>query len=70
MQGLLKLSSLIDGINEGIGKAATWLVLVVVVISAGNAIIALQRQLEFQRAAGNPVVPVLGDLPASARPMC
>jgi TRAP-type mannitol/chloroaromatic compound transport system permease small subunit len=38
MQGLLKLSSLIDGVNQGIGKAATWLVLVVVVISAGNAV--------------------------------
>jgi TRAP-type mannitol/chloroaromatic compound transport system permease small subunit len=38
MQGLLKLSSLIDSINQGIGKAATWLVLVVVVISAGNAV--------------------------------
>ncbi len=38
MQGLLKLSRLIDGVNQGIGKAATWLVLVVVVISAGNAV--------------------------------
>ena len=38
MQGLLKLSSLIDSINQGIGKAATWLVLLVVVISAGNAV--------------------------------
>jgi TRAP-type mannitol/chloroaromatic compound transport system permease small subunit len=38
MQGLLKLSSLIDGVNQGIGKAATWLVLLVVVISAGNAV--------------------------------
>jgi TRAP-type mannitol/chloroaromatic compound transport system permease small subunit len=37
MQGLLKLSGLIDGINHAIGKAATWLILVVVVISAGNA---------------------------------
>jgi TRAP-type mannitol/chloroaromatic compound transport system permease small subunit len=38
MQPLLKLAGLIDGINEGIGRAATWLVLVVVVISAGNAV--------------------------------
>lgn len=38
MQALLKLSGLIDDINERIGKAATWLVLVVVVISAGNAV--------------------------------
>ncbi|MDK9723477.1 MAG: TRAP transporter small permease subunit [Sterolibacteriaceae bacterium MAG5] len=38
MQGLLKLSGLIDDINERIGKAATWLILIVVVISAGNAV--------------------------------
>ncbi|NJD24933.1 MAG: TRAP transporter small permease subunit [Betaproteobacteria bacterium] len=34
---LLKLSQLIDWINERIGKAAFWLVLVMTVISAGNA---------------------------------
>lgn len=38
MQPLLKLSGLIDTVNERIGKASTWLVLVVVVISAGNAV--------------------------------
>lgn len=38
MQGLLKLSRGIDAVNAGIGKAATWLILVVVVISAGNAV--------------------------------
>lgn len=38
MQGLLKLSGLIDGLNERIGKLATWLVLIVVAISAGNAV--------------------------------
>ncbi len=38
MQALLKLSGLIDEINQRIGKAATWLVLVVVAISAGNAV--------------------------------
>lgn len=38
MQALLKLSGLIDHINESIGRATTWLVLVVVVISAGNAV--------------------------------
>jgi TRAP-type mannitol/chloroaromatic compound transport system permease small subunit len=38
MQGLLKLSGLIDGLNERIGKLATWLILVVVLISAGNAL--------------------------------
>jgi TRAP-type mannitol/chloroaromatic compound transport system permease small subunit len=38
MNGLLKLSGAIDGINLRIGKATTWLVLLVVVISAGNAV--------------------------------
>jgi TRAP-type mannitol/chloroaromatic compound transport system permease small subunit len=38
MQGLLKLSRGIDALNTGVGKAATWLILVVVVISAGNAV--------------------------------
>jgi TRAP-type mannitol/chloroaromatic compound transport system permease small subunit len=34
---LLKLSQLIDALNERIGKAAFWLVLVMTIISAGNA---------------------------------
>ncbi len=34
---LLKLSRLIDWINERVGKAAFWLVLVTTLISAGNA---------------------------------
>lgn len=38
MEALLKLARGIDAISEGVGKAATWLVLVVVLISAGNAI--------------------------------
>lgn len=38
MQPLLKLSSFIDGVNERLGKATTWLVLIVVLISAGNAV--------------------------------
>lgn len=38
MQALLKLSGLIDGVNERLGKATTWLVLIVVLISAGNAV--------------------------------
>jgi TRAP-type mannitol/chloroaromatic compound transport system permease small subunit len=38
MNGLLGLSRFIDDVNERIGKAATWLILVVVVISAGNAV--------------------------------
>ena len=39
MQGLLKLSGVIDRMNHGIGKAMTWLVLIVVVVSAGNAVV-------------------------------
>jgi TRAP-type mannitol/chloroaromatic compound transport system permease small subunit len=38
MNALLKFSALIDNINEHVGKASTWLVLLVVVISAGNAV--------------------------------
>lgn len=38
MQALLKLSKIIDTLNEGVGRAAIWLVLVVVAISAGNAV--------------------------------
>ena len=37
MAALLKLSNLIDSINEWIGKLTMWLVLGAVVISAGNA---------------------------------
>lgn len=38
MNALLKLSRLIDGMTERIGKAAIWLVLIVVLVSAGNAV--------------------------------
>ena len=38
MNALLKLSRLIDALTERIGKLSIWLVLVVVLISAGNAI--------------------------------
>ena len=38
MNALLKLSRLIDTLTEFIGKSAIWLVLVVVLISAGNAL--------------------------------
>ncbi len=38
MNALLKLSGLIDRVNEAIGKVVMWLVLAAVVISAGNAI--------------------------------
>lgn len=39
MVALLKLSRLIDSINEWIGKFIMWLVLAAVLISAGNAIV-------------------------------
>ncbi len=38
MKALLALSRAIDGVNEAIGRAAAWLVLVATLISAGNAI--------------------------------
>lgn len=38
MNALLKLSRHIDALNERIGKATLWLVLIVVLISAGNAV--------------------------------
>ena len=37
MNSLLKLSHLIDALTERIGKAALWLVLVVVLVSTANA---------------------------------
>jgi TRAP-type mannitol/chloroaromatic compound transport system permease small subunit len=36
---LLRISALIDALNERVGKAVYWLVLVAVLVSAGNAII-------------------------------
>lgn len=39
MQGLLKLSALIDTSNRYLGRFLTWLILVSVAISAGNAIV-------------------------------
>lgn len=36
---LLKLSQLIDGLNARVGKGAFWLVLIMTVISAGNAVV-------------------------------
>ncbi len=38
MGGLLAVTRVIDGLNERIGKAVAWLVLVAVLISAGNAV--------------------------------
>jgi TRAP-type mannitol/chloroaromatic compound transport system permease small subunit len=39
MQALLGLSRLIDRVNELIGKAMAWLILLAILISAGNAVI-------------------------------
>ncbi|MBP2238373.1 TRAP-type mannitol/chloroaromatic compound transport system permease small subunit [Sinorhizobium kostiense] len=39
MQPLLGLSRLVDAITERIGKAVSWLILVAVLVSAGNAVI-------------------------------
>ena len=39
MSSLLKLSSGIDRLNKGVGKFTTWLILIVTLISAGNAIV-------------------------------
>ncbi len=38
MNALLKLSRQIDALTERIGKSAIWLVLIVVLVSAGNAV--------------------------------
>jgi TRAP-type mannitol/chloroaromatic compound transport system permease small subunit len=38
MNFLLQFSRLIDGISEAVGRATIWLVLVVVIVSAGNAV--------------------------------
>ena len=39
MTPLLKLSQLIDWINERVGKGAFWLILLMTIISAGNAVV-------------------------------
>mgnify|MGYP001792102881 CR=1 FL=1 len=39
MKALLALSSLSDALNERVGKATSWLILVAVLISTGNAIV-------------------------------
>jgi TRAP-type mannitol/chloroaromatic compound transport system permease small subunit len=38
VNALLSLSRIIDGINERVGKTIMWLILIVVAISAGNAV--------------------------------
>lgn len=39
MQGLIRLSALIDQLSERVGQAVKWLVLAAVLISAGNAVV-------------------------------
>lgn len=39
MKPLLALSSFIDGINERVGRSVYWLILVMVIVSSGNATI-------------------------------
>jgi len=39
MKALLRIAHLIDALNERVGRAVQWLVLVVVLISAGNAVV-------------------------------
>jgi TRAP-type mannitol/chloroaromatic compound transport system permease small subunit len=39
VNGLLSLSRIIDDINERVGKTTMWLILIVVAISAGNAVV-------------------------------
>jgi len=39
MTSLLKLSNGIDRLNKGVGKVTTWLILIVTIVSAGNAIV-------------------------------
>ncbi len=39
MHALMKLSRAIDGLNDRVGKLASWLILAAVLVSSGNAII-------------------------------
>jgi TRAP-type mannitol/chloroaromatic compound transport system permease small subunit len=39
LNALLAFSRSVDRLNEAIGKATTWLILIVVIISAGNAVV-------------------------------
>ena len=39
MQGLLRISKMIDWLNEHVGRSVYWLVLVAVIVSAANAIV-------------------------------
>lgn len=39
MSGLLRLSALIDGFNTFVGQVVSWMILVAVIVSSGNAVI-------------------------------
>lgn len=39
MQGLLRISVIIDKMNEAVGRAVGWLILLAILISAGNAVV-------------------------------
>lgn len=39
MQGLLRLSRVVDALNERLGRWLAWLILIAVLVSAGNAIV-------------------------------
>jgi TRAP-type mannitol/chloroaromatic compound transport system permease small subunit len=39
MQALLRLSALIDALNGRVGRAVSWLILAIVLVSAGNAVV-------------------------------
>ena len=64
MKALLALSRAIDALNERARPLANWLVLVAVLISAANAMCRYAFDMQLERLARDPVVPVLGDLPA------
>jgi TRAP-type mannitol/chloroaromatic compound transport system permease small subunit len=41
---LLKISARIDAVNEHVGRAVYWLVLLAVFISSGNAVLAKMQE--------------------------
>lgn len=49
MKALLRIAHLIDALNERIGRAVSWLILLVVLISAGNAV--MRKAFDFSSNA-------------------
>jgi hypothetical protein len=70
MQGLLKMSGMIDGMNERIGRATIWLILIVVIISAGNAVSRFALNMSSNAMLEVQWYHVFGDLPALRRATC